>query len=58
MLTEYKDVGPVKGRKYALFLKMCPWEGSIFRTFLHQFLSFSVGIFSGKVKVEPNWEIK
>ena len=37
---------------------MCPCEGSIFRTFQHQFLTFFKRVFSEKVKFEANKETK
>ena len=42
------------------FLKKCPCEGSLFRTFWHQILTFfkCICIFSGKVEFEANRETK
>ena len=37
---------------------MRPCEGSIFRTFLHQILTFFKRIFSGEVEFEVNRETK
>ena len=37
---------------------MCPREGSIFRTFWHQILTFLKRIFSGKVKFDAIRETK